>query len=147
MASFRGRAPARNLAKIFVALFLERLALQLAPRDRGGDGRGVRSVLTLYELFYNETRTHLGLAKDAPRRHAVQRYGDIVTAQFCADCIIATPGYDFREGQLLDNPSPRHLRLRLRSARTAGLLCAFWESAKKSLCALAREIRTRSARY
>src|SRR5215510_1814209 len=86
-------------------------------------------------LFYNETRTHLGLAKDAPRRHAVQRYGDIVTAQFCADCIIATPGYDFREGQLLDNPSPRHLRLRLRSARTAGLLYSFRKSAKKSLCA------------
>ena len=78
MASFRGRAPARNLAKIFVALFLERLALQLAPRDRGGDGRGARSVLT-FELFYNETRTHLGLAKDAPRPRAVQRYGRIVT--------------------------------------------------------------------
>src|SRR5262245_7892154 len=52
--------------------------------------------------------------------------------------VIATPGYDFREGQLLDNPSPRHLRLRLRSARTAGLLCSLRESAKKSLCALAR---------
>jgi hypothetical protein len=53
-------------------------------------------VLTLYALYYNETRTHLGLAKDAPRR----RYGDVVTThQSCADCIIATPGYDFREGQ------------------------------------------------
>jgi hypothetical protein len=39
----------------------------------------LRRVLTLYALYYNETRTHLGLAKDAPRRRAVQRYGDIVT--------------------------------------------------------------------
>jgi transposase InsO family protein len=41
--------------------------------------RHLRRVLTLYALYYNETRTHLGLAKDAPRRRAVQRYGDIVT--------------------------------------------------------------------
>jgi transposase InsO family protein len=39
----------------------------------------LRRVLTLYALCYNETRTHLGLAKDAPRRRAVQRCGDIVT--------------------------------------------------------------------
>ena len=30
---------------------------------------------------YNETRTHLGLSKDAPRRRAVQLSGTIVTAQ------------------------------------------------------------------
>jgi len=30
-------------------------------------------------LYYNKTRTHLGLAKDAPRRRAVQRCGRIVT--------------------------------------------------------------------
>jgi hypothetical protein len=40
---------------------------------------GMRRVLTLYAPYYNETRTHLGLAKDAPRRRAVQRRGDIVT--------------------------------------------------------------------
>jgi transposase InsO family protein len=39
----------------------------------------LRRVLTLYALYYNETRTHLGLAKDAPRRRAVQRCGRIVT--------------------------------------------------------------------
>jgi transposase InsO family protein len=50
--------------------------------------RHLRRVLTLYSLYYNETRTHLGLAKDAPIRRAV-----------CPDYIIATPGYDFREGQ------------------------------------------------
>jgi len=41
--------------------------------------RHLRQVLTLYALYYNETRTHLGLAKDAPRPRAVQRYGRIVT--------------------------------------------------------------------
>ena len=41
----------------------------------------LRRVLTLYSLYYNETRTHLGLSKDAPRRRAVQRSGTIVTAQ------------------------------------------------------------------
>jgi transposase InsO family protein len=43
--------------------------------------RHLRRVLTLYSLYYNETRTHLGLSKDAPRRRAVQRSGTIVTAQ------------------------------------------------------------------
>jgi transposase InsO family protein len=41
----------------------------------------LRRVLTLYSLYYNETRTHLGLSKDAQRRRAVQRSGTIVTAQ------------------------------------------------------------------
>jgi len=41
--------------------------------------RHLRRVLTLYALYYNETRTHLGLAKDAPLRRAVQQCGDIVT--------------------------------------------------------------------
>jgi transposase InsO family protein len=41
----------------------------------------LRRVLTLYSLYYNETRTHVGLSKDAPRRCAVQRSGTIVTAQ------------------------------------------------------------------
>ena len=41
--------------------------------------RHLRRVLTLYALYYNETRTHLGSAKDAPLPRAVQRCGDIVT--------------------------------------------------------------------
>ena len=39
----------------------------------------LRRILTLYSLYYNETRTHLGLAKDAPLPRAVQRSGAIVT--------------------------------------------------------------------
>src|SRR5438128_9893269 len=42
--------------------------------------RHLRRVLTLYSVYYNETRTHLGLGKDAPIRRAVQRSGAIVTA-------------------------------------------------------------------
>jgi transposase InsO family protein len=41
--------------------------------------RHLRGVLTLYSLYYNETRTHLGLGKDAPLGRAVQRSGAIVT--------------------------------------------------------------------
>jgi hypothetical protein len=40
----------------------------------------LRRVLTLYFGYYNETRTHLGLGKDAPLRRAVQRSVAIVTA-------------------------------------------------------------------
>src|SRR5262249_33826673 len=39
----------------------------------------------------------LGLAKDAPPRRAVQRSAPS-SHQSCADCIIATHGYDFWEG-------------------------------------------------
>jgi transposase InsO family protein len=39
----------------------------------------LRGVLTLYSLYYNETRPHLGLGKDAPLGRAVERSGTIVT--------------------------------------------------------------------
>src|SRR5262249_17251504 len=55
-------------------------------------------VLTLYALYYNETRTHHwprthrdgGLSNDAE---------GLSQRRFCADCIIAMPGYDFQEGR------------------------------------------------
>ncbi len=40
--------------------------------------RHLRRILTLYSLYYNETRTHLGLAKDAPLRRFVQRSGTLI---------------------------------------------------------------------
>ena len=40
--------------------------------------RHLRRILTLYSLYYNETRTHLGLEKDAPLRRAIQRSGTII---------------------------------------------------------------------
>src|SRR5262245_60599471 len=100
----------------------------------------MRSTTTKPTRTWDWPRTHRDDALSNDTETSSQR-------QFCADCIIATPRYDFREGQLLDNPSPRHLRLRVRSARTAGLLCSLRESAKKSLRTLAHQIRTRSARY
>src|SRR5262249_47839019 len=60
--------------------------------------RHLRRILTLYSLYYNETRTHLGLGKDTPLRRSVQRSGS--PYQSCSDCIIVTRGYDFREGQV-----------------------------------------------
>jgi transposase InsO family protein len=42
--------------------------------------RHLHRVLTLYSLYYNETRTHLGLAKDVPIPRAVQRSGSIVAS-------------------------------------------------------------------
>ena len=39
----------------------------------------LRRILTLYSIYYNEMRTHLGLGKDAPLRRAVQRSGTIVS--------------------------------------------------------------------
>ena len=39
--------------------------------------RHLRQVLTLYARYYNETRTHLGLGKDAPLRRPVERSGTI----------------------------------------------------------------------
>src|SRR6266446_2538425 len=41
--------------------------------------RHLRRILALYSRYYNETRTHLGLGKDALLRRAVQRSGAIVT--------------------------------------------------------------------
>jgi hypothetical protein len=40
--------------------------------------RHLRRILTLYSIYYNESRTHLGLGKDAPLRRSVQRSGTII---------------------------------------------------------------------
>src|SRR5213080_924967 len=40
--------------------------------------RHLRRVLTSYSLYYNETRTHLGLGKYAPLRRSIQRSGTII---------------------------------------------------------------------
>jgi len=42
--------------------------------------RHLRRVLKSYSIYYNETRTHLGLGKDAPLGRPVQHCGTIVTA-------------------------------------------------------------------
>jgi transposase InsO family protein len=59
----------------------------------------LRQILTLYASYYDESRTHLSLHKDTLGR-AVQRYGNIAATPVLSGCIIATRGYDFREGQV-----------------------------------------------
>jgi len=39
----------------------------------------LRRVLATYGTYYNDTRTHLALAKDAPIRRSIQRFGQIAT--------------------------------------------------------------------
>ena len=62
----------------------------------------LRRVLTSYSAYYNETRTHLGLSKDAPRGEPSSGPGQLLPYQFSADYIIVTRGYNFREGQVLN---------------------------------------------
>jgi transposase InsO family protein len=57
--------------------------------------RHLRRILTSYSLYYNETRTHLGLSKDAPSTDAEP----LLPHQCWADCIIGTYGCNFREEQ------------------------------------------------
>ena len=40
----------------------------------------LRRVLREYTLYYNATRTHLGLGKDAPHTRPVQRFGRIISS-------------------------------------------------------------------
>src|SRR5437588_5930379 len=41
--------------------------------------RHLRQMLASYSSYYNESRTHLALEKDAPLRRAIQRCGVIIT--------------------------------------------------------------------
>ncbi len=41
--------------------------------------RHLRQMLASYSSYYNESRTHLALEKDAPLRRAIQRCGAIIT--------------------------------------------------------------------
>ena len=80
--------------------------------------RHLRRVLSLYSLYYNETRTHLGLAKDAPLRRAVQRSGNIVTTPilsglassiradmiFGKDRCYSLPGHGFISSRIRRDP-------------------------------------------
>jgi transposase InsO family protein len=46
--------------------------------------RHLLRILSLYSTYYNRTRTHLGLGKDAPLRRAVQRSGTITAIPILA---------------------------------------------------------------
>jgi transposase InsO family protein len=59
--------------------------------------RHLRQVLTLYSLYYNETRTHLGLGKEHRYDERSNDPGPSSPHQSCPVCTIGMPGYDFRE--------------------------------------------------
>src|SRR5439155_2521073 len=54
----------------------------LAVRMSGAEGeRHLLRILSLYSSYYNQTRTHLALSKDAPLGRAVQGSGAIVATR------------------------------------------------------------------
>jgi len=53
-------------------------------------------VLLSYMSYYNSTRTHLSLNKDAPMSRAAETAGRIICIRSWADCIINIPGFDLR---------------------------------------------------
>lgn len=67
--------------------------------------RHLRRVLKSYCLYYNETRTHLGLDKDSPYPAPFSERGPSRPSRFYPDCITATRGYDIREGHPVQLPS------------------------------------------
>ena len=56
-------------------------------------------MLKSYSVYYNETRTHLGLDKDTPLPRPIQRTGTIEAKPVLFGLHPATRGYDIREGQ------------------------------------------------
>jgi transposase InsO family protein len=59
--------------------------------------RHLRHVLLSYMSYYNSTRIHLSLNKDARRYHAPPRQPDAFSVvRFWADCTINMPGFDMR---------------------------------------------------
>jgi len=45
----------------------------------------LRRILTEYAAYYNEVRTHVSLAKDAPCGRPIERFGDIIAQPSAAD--------------------------------------------------------------
>ena len=50
----------------------------------------LRRLLAAYADYYNSSRTHLALGKDAPAGRAVEREGEIVSVKCCLGYIIDT---------------------------------------------------------
>ena len=55
------------------------IMLWLLSRAKGRRVAHLRRMLASYSSYYNESRTHLALEKDAPLRRAIQRCGAIIT--------------------------------------------------------------------
>jgi transposase InsO family protein len=63
--------------------------------------RHLHRIPAAYSSYFNQTRTHPGLSKDAPisRARCNDRESSL-RGQFCSDCIISMFGYNFQEGQV-----------------------------------------------
>ena len=59
----------------------------------------LRRILKSYAGYYNETRTHLALDKDAPLSRTVKRAGRILCRPILGDCTTNMFGFDFRQAQ------------------------------------------------
>jgi hypothetical protein len=70
----------------------------------------LRRILKSYARYYNETRTHLALEKDAPLSR---------TAQSSADCTTNMFGFDFRQAQVSETVRALSIRCRPRMTRPA----------------------------
>ena len=58
-------------------------------------------ILSSYAAYYNRTRTHLALQKDAPMQRAIKRTGNITAIPILGGLHHEYCGYDFRKGQVL----------------------------------------------
>jgi transposase InsO family protein len=61
--------------------------------------RHLWQLLRSYANYYNQSRTHLSLNKDAPVSRAIQTVGRILPCQSWADCTINMCGFSLRQGQ------------------------------------------------
>jgi transposase InsO family protein len=64
----------------------------------------LRHLLRSYLKYYNETRTHLSLDKDAPIPRAIEFVGHILARPSWVACITNTCGSNFREAQVIALP-------------------------------------------
>ena len=60
---------------------------------------GEAHLRRIMKSYYNETRTHLALDKDAPLSRTVRGQGVFFAAQSSADCTTNMFGFDFRQAQ------------------------------------------------
>ena len=99
--------------------------------------RHLRRVLTLYSLYYNETRTHLGLAKDAPLQRAVQRSGTVV-----ATPILSRIASSLRADMIFGNDTAAEAAAKQRNL-TVVVIRPRWDGTPSPSIALATQLRLR----
>jgi hypothetical protein len=84
--------------------------------------RHLHRVLKSYSIYYNETRTHLGLSKDTPLPRPIQRTGSIAAKPLRADMIFGRDSAYFRAVDANLRSLPPQERCRVASSASAKLL-------------------------